>query len=106
VGTYSFRSPILITMYLRMRADGQWAYATNTSALDRSALSGTWSQAGDLVTIREPGASLEGCSPSAVGTYRVGFSPGCGAATLHLVSDACSLRGALLGGRSFNRLGG
>ncbi|MFO0603495.1 MAG: hypothetical protein U0324_09990 [Polyangiales bacterium] len=104
VGTYSFRSPIGTTMYLRMRADGMWAYATTTSALDRSTLNGAYTTAGDLVTIRETGTSLEGCLSSETGVYRLSFSAGCSVGTLALVSDACRLRGALLGGRSFTRM--
>lgn len=104
VGTYVFRSPIGTTMYLRMRADGMWAYATSAAALDRSTLSGTYAASGDQISIRETGTSLEGCTSSQSGVYRMTFTPSCTIATLGLVSDACRLRGLLLGGRSFTRL--
>ena len=104
VGTYVFRSPIGTTMYLRMRADGMWAYATSAAALDRSTLSGTYTASGDQISIRETGTSLEGCTSSQSGVYRMTFTPSCTIATLGLVSDACRLRGLLLGGRSFTRL--
>ena len=104
VGTYVFRSPIGTTMYLRMRADGMWAYATGAAALDRSTLSGTYTASGDQVSIRETGTSLEGCTSSQSGVYRMTFTPSCTIGTLSLVSDACRLRGLLLGGRMFTRL--
>ncbi len=87
-----------------MRANGTWAYGTSTSSLEASSLSGTYGAAGDVVTIRETGASLTGCLASEVGTYRASFSPACDVAVLRLVSDPCSLRAALMGGRTFTRL--
>ena len=70
----------------------------------RSTLSGTYTASGDQISIRETGTSLEGCTSSQSGVYRMTFTPSCTIATLGLVSDACRLRGLLLGGRSFTRL--
>ena len=90
-------------MYLRMRADGMWAYATTTSALDRSTLNGAYTTAGDLVTIRETGTSLEGCLSSETGVYRLSFSAGCSVGTLALVSARAGCAGRC-SGRSFTRM--
>lgn len=104
VGAFWFRSPIGTTLYLRMRSDGTWSYGTSLASLEGTSLSGTWSTSGSQITIRETGTSLTGCVSSQLGVYRTSFDATCNAAVLTLVSDPCSLRATLMGGRSFNRI--
>ena len=76
---------------------------TLTGTLTGSTLSGTYAASGDQISIRETGTSLEGCTSSQSGVYRMTFTPSCTIATLGLVSDACRLRGLLLGGLHASR---
>ncbi len=104
VGDYTTTLPGLGTLYLAIRADGQWRFASSIDMLPSSTTGGTYTVSGSRVELRETTTSLTGCTPTQIGAYNVAFSPGCAALTLTVSSDPCSLRATVLSGQSLRRL--
>ena len=104
VGDYSTTLPGLGMLYLAIRPDGQWRFASSVDTLPGSTMGGTYTVSGSRVELRETTTSLTGCTPTQIGTYNMAFSPGCAALTLTVSSDPCSLRSTVLSGQTLTRL--
>lgn len=81
------------------------AHADGTSLLtlgDAGTVTGTWSLAGDTVSLTDTGSTGAGagqqCASNQVGRYDLAFADACQSVTFSLVSDDCAMRAAAVDG--------